>query len=207
MESGELRLHQHLRRSSSAPDRDDLVTRAQRGDQDALYTLIEKIEPKLRRAARSFFGWDHPDIDDVVQESLIGFIRALPSFQQRCSVLHYAYRITIRTCLAGKRSSARRAERVELVSTVEKLPQAATSGAVTMSERAQIAETLLEALPIEQAETMSMCACLGMSAEEAAAATGVPTGTVRSRIRLARETLKRRIHRDPGLRDLYSRFV
>ncbi len=207
MESGELRMHQHVRKQVPRPQRDDLVSRAQRGDRRALVSIVELIEPKLRRAARSFFGWDHPDIDDVVQESLIAFIRALPSFEQRCSVLHYAYRITIRTCLAGKRSAARRGERVELVSTIDKLPEAQTSGAVTLAERVEITEMLLEALPLEQAEAMSLVACLGMSAEEAAAATSVPTGTVRSRLRLARLSLRRRITRDPALRELYARFL
>ena len=51
----------------------------------------------------------------------------------------------------------------------------------------------LEALPEEQAEVLVMQFVLGFSPSEIAGATGVPVNTVRSRVRLGREALAKRL--------------
>ena len=57
----------------------------------------------------------------------------------------------------------------------------------------------MEQLPEEQAETLALRVVLGFSLEEVAQATGVPLNTVRSRVRLAKTSLKKRIESDPRL--------
>lgn len=61
---------------------------------------------------------------------------------------------------------------------------------------------LLDELPEEQAETMLYRVLLEYSLQETADATGAPLNTVRSRLRLARETLQKRMNRDPSLLEL-----
>jgi len=58
---------------------------------------------------------------------------------------------------------------------------------------------LIQTLPEEQAETLALRVVLGFSLEEVAEATGVPLNTVRSRVRLAKTALKKRIEADPKL--------
>jgi RNA polymerase sigma-70 factor (ECF subfamily) len=58
---------------------------------------------------------------------------------------------------------------------------------------------LLDELPQEQADTFALREFLGFSLEEVAEATGAPTNTVRSRMRLARESLARRLSSAPDL--------
>jgi RNA polymerase sigma-70 factor (ECF subfamily) len=67
--------------------------------------------------------------------------------------------------------------------------------------RRAIRELLVE-LPEEQAETLALRVMLGWSLEEVASATGAPVNTVRSRVRLAKEALRRRIEANPALADL-----
>ena len=55
---------------------------------------------------------------------------------------------------------------------------------------------MLADLPSAQAEALVLRSVLGYSFEELAAATGSPVNTVRSRIRLAKEALRRRIETD-----------
>ena len=55
---------------------------------------------------------------------------------------------------------------------------------------------LLAAIPTEQGETLAMRVVLGWSLEEIAAHTRVPVNTVRSRLRLAKEAMRRRIEAD-----------
>src|SRR2546422_54284 len=65
----------------------------------------------------------------------------------------------------------------------------------------RVVRDLLGALPAEQAEALAMRVALGWSLEEIATHSGAPLNTVRSRLRLAKEALKRRIESDAGLLD------
>ena len=58
---------------------------------------------------------------------------------------------------------------------------------------------LLGVLPPEQAEALALRVALGWSLEEIAAASSTPLNTVRSRLRLAKEALRRKIESDPVL--------
>src|SRR5207248_4801237 len=73
---------------------------------------------------------------------------------------------------------------------------------VAAERRRQVVRELLDELPPEQAETFALRVALGFSLPEVAAATGAPLNTVRSRIRLAKASLKRRIEKDPQLCEL-----
>ncbi len=57
----------------------------------------------------------------------------------------------------------------------------------------EIFRRLLDELPEAQAEALVLRVVLGHSLEETAAIAGAPENTIRSRIRLAREGLKKRI--------------
>ena len=67
--------------------------------------------------------------------------------------------------------------------------------------RKEILRSLLEDIPEEQAEALAMRAVLGWSIEEIAVACGAPINTIRSRLRLAKEALRRKIESAPGIAD------
>ncbi len=183
-----------------------LAAAAQQGDREALGQLLRVVAPRLRAAARALFGGDHPDVDDLVQDSLIAFVHALPAFAGRSSVIHYAYRITVRVCLAGKRRSRERGSRYEPVADVEVFG-GESPGDELANERREAVRDLLEGLPENQAETMALRVCLGMSLNEVASATDTPVNTVRSRLRLAREAMRRAIEADARLSDLMEGWL
>jgi RNA polymerase sigma-70 factor (ECF subfamily) len=58
---------------------------------------------------------------------------------------------------------------------------------------------LLDELPAEQAEALALRFMLGFSLEEVAESSGVPVNTVRSRVRLAKEALLKRLALEPAL--------
>ena len=96
--------------------------------------------------------------------------------------------------------SDRRDESVEL----EAIPgtQASLSDHVGAERRRVVVRDLISQLPPEQAQTLAMRIALGFSLSEVAEATGVPLNTVRSRIRLAKEALRKRVDADPQLQHL-----
>ena len=68
-------------------------------------------------------------------------------------------------------------------------------------QRKEILRDLLAELPPEQGEALAMRVVLGWSLEEIAAQSGAPLNTVRSRLRLAKEGMRRRIEAMPGMID------
>src|SRR6186713_1127881 len=66
------------------------------GDRQATQRLLRQAAPEVRRIVRGILGSAHADLEDTVQESLLGFIKALPSFRFESNVLHYAVRIAFR---------------------------------------------------------------------------------------------------------------
>ena len=178
----------------------ELAARATDGDVGAMGALLKAVSPWMIRSAQQLLGSSHADLDDVVQQSLIGLVQALPAFRQECSVVHFACRIVVRTAVASRRRAFARADRHDESVDVDSLPRDQELGdGVDAERRRALVRGLLSRLPEEQAETLALRIVLGFSLEEVAEATGVPLNTVRSRVRLAKPALRRRIEADPLL--------
>jgi len=143
-----------------------------------------------------------PEVDDLLQESMLAVLSALPGFRGESSIERYATRIAVRTAIASrKRARERRGLLDEHVRASEPLASEVATPAeeALAARRRTILRELLIDLPEVQAETLAMRVVLEYSLEEVAEATSAPVNTVRSRLRLARETLRERIEREPGL--------
>ena len=139
------------------------------------------------------------DTEDVVQESLLAFVGALPAFRGDCTVLHYACRVAVRKAVLARRRNVRREDHLAGVDPDLVETHAVPNEPVTAARRRALVRRLLDDLPPEQAETIALRLVLGCSLQEIAEATGAPVNTVRSRLRLAKEALRERIEQDPVL--------
>lgn len=178
-----------------------LVPAAKDGDRDATRRLLEGVSPRVAGVARRILGPDDPDVADAVQESLVALVRALDAFEGRASVVGYATRISVLTCLRMQRRARAARERAEHHASIEIIETDGRDAALAARRRAAARE-LLATLPEEQAETLAYRFVLGMSLEEVAEATSVPINTVRSRVRLAKEALRARLRRRRDGEDL-----
>jgi len=178
-----------------------LVGEAASGDAAAIRRLLDAVGPSVLRVVRGVLGAEHPDAEDVLQESLLSLVSGLGAFRGECSVMHYACRIGIRTAMGARRrgrAKARVIERSQQSSAGEdEVPS--PDQEVLAARRRQLLRGLLDDLPETQAEALALRTVLGLSMEEVAKATGAPLNTVRSRLRLAKEALARRIDREPDL--------
>jgi RNA polymerase sigma-70 factor (ECF subfamily) len=179
-----------------------LVPAASRGDARAMGDLLRAVAPHVRGAIATLSAGHQ---DDVLQECLIAFVRAVPDFRGESSVAHYARRIAVRTAVHLRRARAQRrrvdddhAEQSQILSDGPDLP----SHELRASRRRALVARLLEELPEVQAEALAFRVVLGYSLEEISAATSAPVNTVRTRMRLAREALRSRIENDPALAEL-----
>jgi len=173
------------------------------GDPVATRRFLEHIRAPLYRVVSSVLGARHPELDDVIQQSLIAVLQALSAFRGECHPAGYASRIALHVALRARRNTAVRLARHQTLAQISAAdPDALWPGCeVSAERRKRLLRDLLTELPAEQADALGLRIMLGWSLEDVAQATGAPLNTVRSRVRLAKEALRRRIEADPTLVD------
>lgn len=181
-----------------------LAQRAAAGDLPATQALLRYLTPAVTRVSAGVLGGANPNLDDVVQQVLIAVQRALPAFRGECHPAGYASRIAFRIALRARKTQKLALFRGEMLARLEAEahPAEPPSAEAEAEWRRRVIRDLLEELPEEQAETLALRVMLGWSLEEVAETTGAPVNTVRSRVRLAKEALRRRIESNPALADL-----
>jgi RNA polymerase sigma-70 factor (ECF subfamily) len=173
------------------------------GDPVATRRFLDRMWPTLSRVVNGVLGSRHPEVDDVIQQSLIAVLQALGAFRGECHPAGYASRIALHVALRARRNAAVRRSRAQTLAQISASdPDVAWPGCEVSAERRKRAlRDLLGDLPEEQADALALRVMLGWSLEDVAQATGAPLNTVRSRVRLAKEALRRRIEADPTLAD------
>lgn len=182
-----------------------LLQAAALGERNAVRTLLSTLAPDVARVCAAVLGHGSADVDDAVQESLLALLRALPRYRGECSVARYANRIAVRTALHHRRRERGKLQRQQSIEQAAPSPEPLSPGPDELFETDHRRRALLEILaelPPSQAETLALRVVLGCSLRETADATGVPVNTVRSRLRLARESLRERILNDTSLADI-----
>jgi RNA polymerase sigma factor (sigma-70 family) len=179
-----------------------LVQAALTGDVVATQRLLTSVTPRMTRVVHAVLGTTHADVDDVVQQALIGFLQALPAFRGECEPVHFASRIAVRAAVAAARRTwrarGRREDDVDLDSLASSTDYAADRSADSTRLK-ECLRDLLSRIPGEQAEAIALRFVLGWSLEEVSRVTGAPVNTVRSRVRLAKKALRAAIEVDPIL--------
>lgn len=187
--------------------RDELLGLAgavQRGDAQALSTFLSAIVPQLLRVVRSVLGPQHPDLEDVAYEAAYAVVESLPRFRGEGTVLHYACRITVLSAMNVRRRDA--AQKRALLRVPAELDEVELEGP-NPEDNAQsaslvpIVRELLATLPDALAEALALHVVLGYTVVEIAEAASLPVETVRSRLRLAKQALRKRVLNNPKLRE------
>lgn len=177
-----------------------LAQAARSNDRAATKQVLALVAPGVLASVRSVVGPSHPDLEDLVQEALIAVVRALPSFRGDSSLVHFAKQIAVRRAIDGLRGTIRERKRRDSLPPVCE----STTPPTLLERRQRLWRELLAELPPAQAEVLALRAIDGYSIEELAELTGAPLETVRSRLRLAKATLRERIAREPALADLIT---
>ena len=181
---------------------------ASRGDRNGTEVLLAALGPAIVAVVRAVLGACNPDVEDATQEAMLAVVRALPSFRGECTVRHYAVRIAVRSSLLmRRRQQTNRVVSADVEISAEGPTTARAASSTAMNAEQELAAArrraalreLLDRLPEEQAEALTMRVVLGLSLEEVAETSGVPINTVRSRVRLAKEAMRRHLERTPVL--------
>lgn len=175
-----------------------LARAAQSGDPASIRVFLAALAPRVLRIVRQVLGAEHPDVEDVTQEALVGILEAMARFRGESSVTHFIRRVALLTALNARRRHQLR-EHLAPRTAWEDAPPAVAScstpaEAVETQRCLRAFEALLDELPAPQAEAIALHCVLGYTVGETAEACQVPENTVRSRLAAAKATLRKRLH-------------
>jgi RNA polymerase sigma-70 factor (ECF subfamily) len=171
---------------------DNAARAALGGDPSALREFLRAVAPIVRRVCRGVMGRDNPELEDAIQDCLIDVARSLPQFRFEGAVAHYVTKIAMRRAIAT-RDRARALAKQHATLDASNLPVASIDR--TPAAHAELVSSLLDDLNEAQAKALLMHIMLGHSIDEIASMTGVSANTVKTRLRLAKEQLRRWLRR------------
>jgi RNA polymerase sigma-70 factor (ECF subfamily) len=166
---------------------------ARNGIVETLKQELAGLTPRIRRFAWALTG-SREEGDDLAQAALVKALGALRQFTPGTRLDAWTFRI-VRTVWIDRGRAQSRRPTVHDPEAVEALSDdgVAARGAEARLDLARVRHAM-SALPEDQRTVLALVAIEGLSYREAAEATGVPVGTVMSRLSRARarlaETLK-----------------
>jgi len=169
-------------------DLDDKAREALRGEPSALRDFLRAVAPIIRRVCRGVMGRDNTELEDTIQDCLIDVARALPQFRFEGNVSHYVTKIAMRRAIASRDSARARSKRHTALH-LSSFPAENHNGGI--EARADLIRNMLDDLNETQAKALLLRITLGHSVDEIASITGVSVNTVKTRLRLAKNQLRR----------------
>jgi RNA polymerase sigma-70 factor (ECF subfamily) len=155
-----------------------------RGDRDAFGILAGRAQPRLVGTAGLILR-DADAADDAAQETLVRAWRDLPGLRDPERFEAWLHRVLVRAC--GDQARRRQRDR-DRRTDVE--PERHTSDASQRLADRDEMERALARLSVEQRTAVVLHYYLGLSHPEIAEASGLPIGTVKSRLSRALDVLQ-----------------
>jgi RNA polymerase sigma-70 factor (ECF subfamily) len=179
-----------------------LLNRAQRGDVEAFAALFEPLRQNTWLVAVRLVGPD--DAEDIVMETYLKAWQAIPRFNRRSSLKTWLYRITYNCAVDFLRAKNRRKEQFPEQHDGRQPPWArmpdtrtvAPDKNIEKTELREIVQKNLSRLPEEHRITLMLRFADGLNYTEIAAATGVSTGTVMSRLFYGKRRLRKLLEKE-----------
>lgn len=169
----------------------ELVTRAQRGDEDAFGQLATAMFARLHRVAENILG-DRDLAEDAAQQGVVQMWRNLPKLRDPERFESWSYRIVVNACYAEAKKAKR--WRSGLSDRPEDDP-GATAEFTGVVYRDQL-ERGFRRLPVEQRAVLVLYHYVGLTLAEIASTLKIPSGTAHSRLYKGRHALRASLQAD-----------
>lgn len=174
----------------------ELVRLALAGEREAFAGIYRRYHRVVFRFARVMSG-SIEVAEDVTQEVFVLLMRDLGRYEsRRAGLSSYLYGMA-RNVTRGRLRRERRFANLHAVEAMAADSSADPAAAYSEAQNVARLRLAIAALPSRFREVIILCDLHGLSYAEAAAALGMPVGTVRSRLHRARRRVAQRL-RPPG---------
>jgi RNA polymerase sigma-70 factor (ECF subfamily) len=173
----------------------ELIRRAGTGDPLALAHLYDQTSRLVYGLAQRILA-NYADAEEVTSDVYSYVWRSASTFDEsRGSALSWLMVLTRSRALDRVRARAQSSRRLQSIDAASTLPASGANAeaAASMSERSGLVRRALEDLPPEQRELLELAYFGGLSHVELAAQSGLPLGTVKTRIRMGMTKLRARL--------------
>lgn len=177
-----------------------IVRWVQQGDSNAYNLLVLRYQHKVVQIALKFVN-NQADACDIAQEAFLKAYRAIGNFRGESGFYTWLYRIVINTARTFLESTSKQRNHVDV--DAEDINSQDHQGALTSAdspdriiESQELQQTIMQALaqlPYELRQAITLREVEGLAYDDIAKLTGVPTGTVRSRIFRARQFIEEKM--------------
>ena len=175
------------------PDQ-DLVERLKQGQSDAFDTFYRQYAPQVLAWAIRL-GGPLIDADDVAQDVFSVALSRIHTFRGDSRLTTWLYSVT-RNVIANARRRAAVRRWIGLSSIEEPVaPQAPVDDEISRRHQRRLVQEALETLSAKHREVLVLMDLEGRTAPEAAEMTGIPAGTLYSRLHYARRALVKALSR------------
>ena len=176
----------------SAIDEARLLARLRRGDRDAAGEFYDRYAPRIHRFILRALGGlaTPPDADDLMQETFLAVAEALPFFRGDARLFTFACAIAHRKTMSFLRTSVRRARLVAALEPADSRAGAAGSGDATL-------RGALAALKPQYRELLLLKYVEEATTAEIATIVGASEHAVESKLKRARDALRRKLEGQP----------
>jgi RNA polymerase sigma-70 factor (ECF subfamily) len=169
----------------------DLVVRAQRGDQRAFETLTATHHPRLFRVAHGILGDPHL-AEDATQQAFLDIWRNIPRLRDPAKFEGWSYRLLVHACYAEARHKP---DWVDLDRFPSGLESPASEAYGSVLERDRL-ERAFKRLSLDHRAVIVLRYLLDMTPEQVAEILGVPRRTVYSRLKRAMPAMRAALEAD-----------
>lgn len=161
------------------------------------FDLVEPYIPSLRRYALVLLRHDEQRADDLVQDCLLRAMSRWHLWRHPGNLRGWLFTILHNIYV---NDVARAAARPDVVEIQDYFPAMAVPANQTHSIQLREVVRAIQDLPDTQRQTLLLVTLEGFSYDETAEITGVPIGTVMSRLSRARDKVRKEVSGDPHAR-------
>jgi RNA polymerase sigma-70 factor (ECF subfamily) len=170
----------------------EMISRCQRGDQEALKEIFDKYHKKVYRIAYGVVR-QREEALDIVQEVFIKLFHSIKNFKGKSHFYTYLYRMVMNTAIDHSRKTGK-----QIISSLDEEGSFQPSDDLEkgperillqkeLEERVKLA---MDKLPAEQRASLIFRDVEGLSYQEMAEAMGCSIGTVMSRLHYGRKRMQ-----------------
>ena len=186
-------------RISAARNDTELVEQAQRGDELAFRTIMERHNRRLYRVARTVLK-DESEAEDAVQEAYLRAFSALSTFRGEASLATWLTRIVLNEALGRKRKQRPmlplddiQEGGAQIIRFPNMNPEIDPERSAAQSQIRTLIEKSIDALPDSFRIVFVLRDVEELSIEETAAFLGVRPETIKTRLHRARRLLREQL--------------